>query len=60
VTWSVWRGPADATFAPRYSEAKDGKTTTTATFTKPGEYVLRAVVTDTFKTSTADVTVTVQ
>lgn len=60
VTWSVWRGPADADFSPKYSEAKDGKTTTAVTFRKPGEYVLRAVANDTFKTSTADVTVHVQ
>lgn len=60
VTWSVWRGPADANFSPKYSEVKGGKTTTSVTFSKPGEYVLRAVANDTFKTSTADVTVRVQ
>ncbi|MGE3178033.1 MAG: hypothetical protein AB7O32_11225 [Vicinamibacterales bacterium] len=60
ITWLVWRGPADAFFTPKYSEPKDGKTTTTVSFTTPGEYVLRAVVTDTFKSSTADVTVTVK
>ena len=60
VSWSVWRGPADADFAPRFAEPKDGKAVTTATFTKPGEYVLRARVTDTLKTSSQDVKVTVQ
>ena len=60
VSWIVWRGPADADFSPRRTEPKDGKATTTATFTKPGEYVLRAIVTDTFKTSSQDVKVTVQ
>ena len=60
VSWIVWRGPADANFSPRVVEPKDGKTVTTATFTKPGEYVLRARVTDTLKTSSQDVKVTVQ
>ncbi len=60
VSWIVWRGPADATFSPRLAEPKDGKTVTTATFTKPGEYILRAIATDTLKTSSQDVKVTVQ
>jgi hypothetical protein len=60
VSWTVWRGPADATFSPASAQPKDGKTLTTATFTKPGEYVLRGVATDTYKTSSADVKVTVE
>ncbi len=60
VSWIVWRGPADADFSPRSAEPKDGKAVTTATFTKPGEYVLRARVTDTLKTTSQDVKVTVQ
>ena len=60
VSWIVWRGPADAVFSPRLAEPKDGKTVTTATFTKPGEYVLRAIATDTLKSSSQDVKVTVQ
>lgn len=60
VSWLVWRGPADARFEPRFAQPQNGKATTTATFTKPGEYVLRATVTDTFKTATQDVTITVR
>ncbi len=60
VSWIVWRGPADATFTPRSTPPANGKATTTATFTKPGDYVLRATVTDTFKTATQDVKVTVK
>lgn len=60
VSWITWRGPADATFSPRSAEPQAGKATTTATFPKPGEYVLRATVTDTFKTATSDVKVTVR
>lgn len=60
VSWIVWRGPAGASFSPRAAQPADGKTTTTATFTQPGEYVLRATVTDTFKSTDADVKVTVR
>jgi hypothetical protein len=60
VSWIVWRGPAEAAFSPRVAELKDGKAVTTASFTKPGEYVLRAIATDTLKTSSVDVKVTVQ
>jgi hypothetical protein len=57
VSWIVWRGPADARFSPRFAEPKDGRAVTTATFTQPGEYVLRAIATDTLKTSSQDVKV---
>jgi hypothetical protein len=60
VSWIVWRGPADVTFVPRSAPAADGRTMTSARFTKAGEYVLRATVTDTFKTASSDVTVTVR
>jgi hypothetical protein len=60
VSWITWRGPADVTFSPRSAPATAGTTTTTATFQKPGEYVLRATVTDTFKTAVSDVKVTVR
>ncbi len=60
VSWIVWRGPAAAEFAPPFAEPKDGQALTTAAFTAPGEYVLRARVTDTFKTVTQDVRVTVR
>jgi hypothetical protein len=49
VTWSLHRGPADVTFdkaKPDIDKAADGKTTTTATFTAPGEYTLRAQAND--------------
>jgi hypothetical protein len=48
ITWSLYRGPAAVTFdqaKPKVDPA-DGKTVTTATFTVPGEYVLRAQVND--------------
>jgi hypothetical protein len=60
VTWMVWRGPADVTFNPRRARVADGKATATATFTKPGEYVFRAVATDGQKTTDRQVKVTVQ
>ena len=60
VTWIVWRGPAGVTFEPAvYAPVKDGKSVTTATFDKPGEYVLRARATDTVAVVTQDVKVTV-
>jgi hypothetical protein len=49
LTWSLHRGPADVTFdkaKPDIDKAADGKTTTTATFTAPGEYTLRAQAND--------------
>jgi hypothetical protein len=49
VSWIVWRGPADATFSR--AEIDGDKRAVTATFMKPGEYVLRAVANDTQKTS---------
>ena len=60
VLWIVWRGPAAAAFSPQWVEPKDSRAVTTATFTTPGEYVLRARVTDTFKTVTLDTRVTVR
>jgi hypothetical protein len=50
LTWSVHRGPAGVTFAdpkPAIDKAADGKTTTTATFSVPGDYILRAQANDT-------------
>jgi len=49
VTWTLHRGPTDVTFdkaKPDIDKAADGKTTTTATFTAPGEYILRAQAND--------------
>jgi hypothetical protein len=48
VSWSQARGPGNVTFAnakPEVDKA-DGKATTTATFSAPGEYVLRGQVND--------------
>ncbi len=55
VTWSKFRGPGNVTFAddkPKVEETSGGnaafagKATTTATFSEPGEYVLRVVAND--------------
>jgi len=46
VSWVVWRGPAEARFEPRYAKPAVGKAQTTATFTTPGDYVLRATAFD--------------
>ena len=59
VSWIVWRGPAAVTFDPRTSPAKEGKAGTTAKFTKPGAYVLRATANDGMMTAVQDVTITV-
>lgn len=44
VVWSQFRGPGSVTFEnPRPTvDPKDGKASTTATFSMPGEYILRA------------------
>ena len=47
LTWSKFRGPGRVVFsevAPKLDE--DGKSTTTATFSEPGEYVLRVLAWD--------------
>ena len=49
LTWALHRGPAEVSFSnpkPEIDKAADGKTTTTATFTAPGEYILRAQAND--------------
>ena len=48
VTWSVHRGPGSVTFAnPKPAiDATNGRTSTTATFSAPGEYILRAQAND--------------
>jgi hypothetical protein len=48
VTWFKHRGPGNVTFTPAKPpvDRADGKTTTTATFDVPGEYVLRAQAND--------------
>ena len=49
LSWSVLRGPAAVTFdpvRPPVNAAAGGKATTTATFSTPGEYVLRLQAND--------------
>jgi hypothetical protein len=49
VEWITYRGPAVVTFGAAMTELespKGGKATTSATFTAPGTYVLRATATD--------------
>ena len=60
VAWIVYRGPAGAVFEPAVAAPKDGQAVVTATFSKPGEYVLRARATDTILNAFQDVKVTVR
>jgi hypothetical protein len=60
VTWYVWRGPAGAAFSPRVSAVKDDQAETTVTFTRPGEYLLRARATDRWLTTHTDVKIVVK
>jgi hypothetical protein len=44
LTWSMFRGPGPVKFAepkPAINKEENGKATTTATFSTPGEYILR-------------------
>ena len=59
VTWFVWRGPAGVVFDPPAVGADEGKAVVSARFTKPGDYVLRARVTDTAATTLQDIKITV-
>jgi hypothetical protein len=60
VNWIEWRGPAAVKFDPATVTVKDEKTVATATFTKPGSYVLRAIANDGELTDEKDVNVTVK
>ena len=46
VEWFVWRGPAGVSFEPAVAGADKGAAVVTASFSQPGEYVLRARATD--------------
>jgi hypothetical protein len=47
LSWHKYRGPGDVKFASaRPPVEKDGRTSTTAIFSAPGEYILRAQVND--------------
>ncbi len=59
VSYIVWRGPAAVKTEPIFATITDGKAVTTATFTQPGEYVLRAHATDGQLSTDQDVKVAV-
>jgi hypothetical protein len=59
VSWFVWRGPARVLFEPSTVGADQGKAASTVTFSKPGDYVLRARATDGAATAVQDVKVSV-
>ena len=59
VKWMVFRGPADVRFDPLHAQPRDGKATTTAYFSEPGEYSLRASAEDGLLTTFGDVSVKV-
>lgn len=59
VRWFVFRGPADAQFDVRWTKVVDGKATTVASFTAPGQYTLRAAAEDGLLTTYKDVAITV-
>ncbi len=59
VEWFVWRGPAAVTFTPSVVGADKGPAEATATFSTPGEYVLRARATDSGATVMKDIKVVV-
>jgi hypothetical protein len=49
LSWHKFRGPGDVTFAeaaPKVDIAGGGKASTTATFSAPGEYIIRAQAND--------------
>jgi len=46
LTWVQWRGPAAVVFDTAAQPVKDGHATSTATFSAPGTYVLRARAND--------------
>jgi len=46
VLWAKYRGPGDVAFSDAQTKLADGRATTTATFTEPGDYILQAVVDD--------------
>ena len=59
ATWIQWRGPGHSTFDPMTAVVKDGKVTTSVSFSKPGTYVIRAYADDGVLMTPADVTVIV-
>jgi hypothetical protein len=59
VEWFVWRGPAAVSFTPTVAGADAGPAVVTATFSQPGQYVLRARATDTLASTVLDTTIAV-
>ena len=60
VTWLHHRGQGAVTFDPSMPSLEGGRGVTTATFSKPGTYIVRAVADDTVLTTFVDVTVVVE
>jgi hypothetical protein len=46
VRWSVYRGPGRVSFSSQAPPLSDGKAQTTATFDRPGEYILHVLASD--------------
>ena len=46
VLWAKYRGPGTVSFTDTQIKLVDGRATTTATFSEPGEYILQSVVDD--------------
>jgi len=46
VLWAKYRGPGTVSFTDAQAKLVDGRATTTATFSEPGEYILQSVVDD--------------
>jgi hypothetical protein len=61
VSWMQYRGPAKVIFdSAGPTPVTDGKAATTAHFTEPGTYVLRAIANDGQLSTRADVTISVK
>lgn len=59
VTWTQWRGPGRLSFTPPRLVVKDGKASTSVSFSEPGTYVVRAYADDGVVFEPADISVTV-
>ena len=46
VTWTKYRGPGTVSFPDEALTVEQGRASTTATFAEPGEYMLRALISD--------------
>ena len=46
ITWSKYRGPGTVSFPDSTPHVERGKASTSATFSEPGEYMLRGLVSD--------------